>query len=396
MHNSQLVCVCDAVPPRLAWRPISARARPVTAKVWWDVAYGARTSDVLTVLASQEGERLTVADIVAVLRDRAFALLVVLLGLPNCLPMPPPIPLVCGLLLLLVAIQIAAGMSAPWLPRRLLGQSIRQSDVKRAVTRAVPILKRLERWSRPRLSVFETAIGMRGMGVALLALALALIVAAPLIGQIPLGLAVCLVGLGLVERDGIVVLAGLGVGLFGVAINAGFAYAVIAGIAGYSTCRGFSGPASTGAKLLQAVADLVGPEALQPAEGAVQAVEVVVRDAADRGDRARVLVVELLHDVVNLAALVGQADPHGAAVGLRPGVVQVAGFHKFLHVVRDVGAEVVAPRPQLARGELAVADVVQQQRLDAVDVLPPRRSNSSLMTSRRRRCRRSTRWRASR
>lgn len=196
------------------------------------MSYGARTSDVLTVLASQEGERLTVADIVAVLRDRAFALLVVLLGLPNCLPMPPPIPLVCGLLLLLVAIQIAAGMSAPWLPRRLLGQSIKQSDVKRAVTRAVPILRRLERWSRPRLSVFETAIGMRGMGVALLALALALIVAAPLIGQIPLGLAVCLVGLGLVERDGIVVLAGLTVGLFGVAINAGFAYAVIAGIAG--------------------------------------------------------------------------------------------------------------------------------------------------------------------
>ncbi|MBE7196817.1 MAG: exopolysaccharide biosynthesis protein [Parafilimonas terrae] len=184
------------------------------------------------MLASQEGERLTVADIVAVLRDRAFALLVVLLGLPNCLPMPPPIPLVCGLLLLLVAIQIAAGMSAPWLPRRLLGQSIRKADVQRAVTRAVPVLKRLERWSRPRLSVFETALGMRGMGVALLALALALIVAAPLIGQIPLGLAVCLVGLGLVERDGLVVLGGLVIGLFGVAINAGFAYAVIAGIAG--------------------------------------------------------------------------------------------------------------------------------------------------------------------
>ena len=61
-------------------------------------------------------------------------------------------------------------------------------------------------------------------------LALALIVAAPIVGQIPLGLAVCLVGLGLVERDGIVVMGGLVIGLFGVAINAGFAYAVIAGI----------------------------------------------------------------------------------------------------------------------------------------------------------------------
>jgi hypothetical protein len=73
---------------------------------------------------------------------------------------------------------------------------------------------------------------MRGMGLALLALALALIVAAPVVGQIPLGLAVCLLGLGLVERDGVLVMAGLTVGLFGVAINAGFAYAVVAGIAG--------------------------------------------------------------------------------------------------------------------------------------------------------------------
>ncbi|MEG9525710.1 MAG: exopolysaccharide biosynthesis protein, partial [Hyphomicrobiales bacterium] len=86
--------------------------------------------------------------------------------------------------------------------------------------------------SRPRVSVFETALGMRGMGIVLLALALALIVAAPIVGQIPLGLAVCLVGLGLVERDGVVVMGGLVIGLFGVAINAGFAYAVIAGILG--------------------------------------------------------------------------------------------------------------------------------------------------------------------
>ena len=46
------------------------------------------------------------------------------------------------------------------------------------------------------------------MGVALLAFSLALVTAAPVIGQIPLGLAVCLVGLGLVERDGYVVVGG--------------------------------------------------------------------------------------------------------------------------------------------------------------------------------------------
>ena len=184
------------------------------------------------MLASQEGDRLSVGEIVAVLRDRAFALLVVLLGLPNCLPMPPPIPLVCGLLLLLVAVQIAAGMSSPWLPKKILRQSIARDAVERAVGRAVPLLRKLERWSRPRMSVFETALGMRGLGVLLLALSLALIVAPPFFGQIPLGLAISLIGLGLVERDGIVVLIGLAFGGLGTGISVGFVYTLFASLMG--------------------------------------------------------------------------------------------------------------------------------------------------------------------
>lgn len=190
----------------------------------------ARTSEVLTTLAAQPSERLTVGDIVAVLRDRAFALLVVLLGLPNCLPMPPPIPLVCGLLLALVAAQIAAGRPAPWLPRALLRRSIAQADLTRAVNRALPVLRRLERWSRPRVDLLGTAFAIQVMGFFILALALALLVAAPVVGQIPLGLGVSLVGLGLVERDGVVVIGGLAIGLIGIALNVGFVYAIIAGL----------------------------------------------------------------------------------------------------------------------------------------------------------------------
>ena len=189
-----------------------------------------RTSEVLSSLATQPSEQFTVGDLLSVLRGRAFALLIVILGLPNCLPMPPPIPLVCGLLLALVAAQIAAGLSAPWLPRALLRRSIPRDDMSRAVARALPTLRRLERWSRPRVSVFHSAVAMRVVGFVLLTLALGLIVAAPIVGQIPLGLAVCLLGLGLVERDGLVVIAGLVVGAAGIALNVGFVYAVIAAL----------------------------------------------------------------------------------------------------------------------------------------------------------------------
>ncbi len=190
----------------------------------------ARTSQILLALASQPGERLTVREIMAVLQDRAFALLVVLLGLPNCLPMPPPIPLVCGLLLGLVAIQILFGREAPWLPRQLLNRSVARTDVERAVGRAIPAFRRLERISRPRMTFLDTPFAMRLMGAVILILSLGLLFAPPFVGQIPLGLAVCLVGLGLVERDGLVVAGGLVIGSIGLTLSLGFVYAIFTGI----------------------------------------------------------------------------------------------------------------------------------------------------------------------
>ena len=190
-----------------------------------------RTSEILATLAAQTSERLTVQEILAVLRDRAFALLIVLLGLPNCLPMPPPIPLVCGLLLVLVAAQIIFGRTAPWLPKALLRRSIARSDIERAVRRALPIFQRLERFSRPRMTILDNPIALRVMGIILVVLAIGIVFALPpLVGQIPLGIAVCLVGLGLVERDGLVVLGGLAMGSIGVTVSLSFIYAVISGI----------------------------------------------------------------------------------------------------------------------------------------------------------------------
>ena len=100
----------------------------------------------------------------------------------------------------------------------------------RAVSRALPILHKLERWSKPRIEFLETPIALRLLGVVLILLALGLLVAAPIIGQIPLGIAVCLVGLGLVERDGVLVVGGVAVGVGGLALSFGFLYAVFAGL----------------------------------------------------------------------------------------------------------------------------------------------------------------------
>jgi hypothetical protein len=191
-----------------------------------------RTSGLLAALAALPGQRIGVATIVSALKDRTYALLVVLLGLPNCLPMPPPIPLVCGLVLGFVAAQMLAGRAMPWLPQAVLGKSIGKPELSRAIARALPVLTWLERFSRPRLTVLGGAFAIPVLGLLILVLALGLVVAAPFIGQIPLGLAVCLVGLGLVERDGLFIIAGAVAGAAGLILSAGFAYAIVSGIAG--------------------------------------------------------------------------------------------------------------------------------------------------------------------
>lgn len=61
-------------------------------------------------------------------------------------------------------------------------------------------------------------------------MAIGMLFAAPFIGQMPYGIAVCLVGLGQVERDGILVLSGIIAGVIGVMLSASFFYAIFVAI----------------------------------------------------------------------------------------------------------------------------------------------------------------------
>jgi len=189
-----------------------------------------RLSQVLVLLAAEPEERISFSDILAILSDRSFAILVVLLGLPNCLPMPPPIPTISALLLIMIAVQIAMQRPEPWFPGAILRGSVARSDVLRAVTRALPVVSVLERWSRPRLGVFGQRTGAMLGALLLTTMALGMLMAAPLIGQVPYGLAVCLIGLGQIERDGVLVLSGVVAGAVGVVLSASFVYGVILGL----------------------------------------------------------------------------------------------------------------------------------------------------------------------
>ena len=193
-------------------------------------AHPPRISTLLAAITKNgEGDRITVREIVDALGARGFSLLIVILGLPNSLPMPPPIALVSGLLMVFISLQLMFGRSSPWLPAAVLNKSLSRTDVAKAVSTAMPWVRWIEKLARPRLSLFDHAVSWPVLGFGLLILSLGLVFALPVIGQIPIGIALCLMGLGLVERDGYLTLIGFAIGLMGVAFSYGFIVAVLTG-----------------------------------------------------------------------------------------------------------------------------------------------------------------------
>jgi hypothetical protein len=186
-----------------------------------------RTSELLAaVLAAQEGERVAIGDLINALRNRAFGITFLLFGIPNCIPMPPGIPVICGIVLGLIGLQMAMGRQELWLPDRISRQTFSRSMLDAIVTRSRPTIEWFERWSRPRLEQFAGPTARRVVGSVVVLLGFILLLPIPFLGNLPPGFAVCIFGLGLVERDGGVILAGFFATVLGILVTAGMSWAI--------------------------------------------------------------------------------------------------------------------------------------------------------------------------
>jgi hypothetical protein len=188
-----------------------------------------RTSTLLReFIETQTEPRVTMGALRDALDDRGFGVLILIFALPNLVPVNIPLlSAVLGLPLVLLAAQLAYGRHKPWLPDWLARQSFPRLGFAAVVMHASPYLERAERLLRPRLPGLLSWTGERLIGVALLILALVLTAPIPLGNWLP-AFAIAIIGLALVEKDGVAVLIGLGVGVVGLAVVATVIGGVIA------------------------------------------------------------------------------------------------------------------------------------------------------------------------
>lgn len=183
-------------------------------------------SELLTRIAADETrERISVADLLAALQDRAVAALLLIFALPNVIPVPPGTSALLGAPMLFLAAQLALGRR-PWLPRVIAARSMPRSHFAAVVARAAPWLARAERLLRPRCSALCKPPAEYGLGVVCLLLAGIVFLPIPLGNMLP-AFAICVLALGILERDGVWVLAGLVTAVASVALVWGVLYAFV-------------------------------------------------------------------------------------------------------------------------------------------------------------------------
>lgn len=164
---------------------------------------------LLRRLADDGGDAgLTLHEIRDRLDERAYGLLILLLSIPCLVPGLYGVPQVVGLIVILLAGQMLVGREEPWLPRWFLNLRCKGSWLKAMADFAETKLGWIDRFSRPRLRRFADGPGEKLAAVFMILATVTIVM--PLTNTIP-SIALALLSVGLIQRDGLFVLAGCAV-----------------------------------------------------------------------------------------------------------------------------------------------------------------------------------------
>src|SRR5262245_13898736 len=214
----------DAEPPAPGGLRARLRRRPIPE----------RTSEVLRDLVEEgDSDRITFRQILTELKHRAAGFTLLIFALPFCLPMPPGIPTVCGVAIVIIALNLIAARARLWLPSAIADKSVSRADLKRMVDRVAPLLERLEKVCKPRLPIVTDTVGKILIGIVIFVLGFIMILPIPFLGNMPPGFAATVIAIGMTERDGLVVLIGTLASAIAIAVASVATTAAILGIVDY-------------------------------------------------------------------------------------------------------------------------------------------------------------------
>ncbi len=164
------------------------------------------------ILDEADGNQIEINDVIDAFGHRSFGSLILVPALLATLPTGaiPGVPVILGLVIILVCVQLLLGKSSPWIPNRLRSISVDYDVFENAIQRFRPLFQRLDSVLSPRMEWLTKPPFLQVVAVLAILLSLSFLplefipfaVAAP-------GSAIIALGMGIATRDGLVILVGL-------------------------------------------------------------------------------------------------------------------------------------------------------------------------------------------
>ena len=167
-----------------------------------------RTLADLTAIARKR-DGLTIGEVIDEMGQSGFGFVILLLALPPLIPIPGPFGVVFGSALAIIALQFVFGARSPWLPSVLRNRRLSATVFASMERHAGPMVRQVERMVHPqRMKALAGRFVPCLLGVPVFALAVVIALPVPF-GNIVPALAICVMAVGLIERDGLIILIGL-------------------------------------------------------------------------------------------------------------------------------------------------------------------------------------------
>ncbi len=159
--------------------------------------------------SAADNDTISLEDIMLLLHDRGFGMLILLFSLMNAIPL---VATLFALPQVIIAAQMMLKYDAPKLPNFIGRKQIKRTTLQAAINKSIPYIKRAEIITSPRLEVVLQPKFERVVAFFLLLFTLVIAVPGPLTNFVP-SIAMFIIGLGILMHDGLAVIIGIIIGL---------------------------------------------------------------------------------------------------------------------------------------------------------------------------------------
>ena len=170
----------------------------------------------------QKGGKTKISELMEDFHENGILLAMIFFSLPVAIPLPypPGFTTVMGIPLMILSIQMLLGNKKVSLPQKINDYELKNSTLRDISDKVVPRLVSVEKYVKPRFSFAKSVYCEQFIGFISLLAAFSVALPIPLTNAIP-ALGIAVMALGLLNRDGLVIIVGFFITVIGLLVAIG-------------------------------------------------------------------------------------------------------------------------------------------------------------------------------